>query len=1760
MQELLYIPKETHFTTVDGVQPYYHKYTKPISKIEYSDTVYNTLHNGIDTVWTIEADDGTYDTAYQGRTPTMKFYYGRGVPEAALNYKIGRGWGVKYKAKFTPIYTGNHTFYFQGQGKIIASLIDPVTSGTIFSTTYSIYMNTDYYTPLGPYNLKKNKYYDLNIEYQSSKKNNDAGFIGLFQTDSASVTPEKVVISGSVAHSFVDSVLPYLIDLPYYMNISCKEREGGSSELTFELPFIDSSSGYTDFGYYYDEGSDSYIEKNSGLSIKKYRQIRYSEGYSNSESNYAVDGLTAGYINVPYDVSLACTAGVTLEAWIKPHSGCVGIIVGKNKNAVSDGQYEYAMRIGTNGYLRFHVYGYDTSYSGEVINTNESWRHIVLTADGSLWKYYIDGVNVKTIENDYLPQNTLTNDLGILARHDGSVPISIVIDELKIYNRAIRPDEVLYSYNMGNGKKEPYDRTDLKLFMRFNEGSGQYVSDESIYSNTGVITTYSNAWVTGKVHDSGEYYSKFTGQIRDIDIQYNNKGEDTIKITCNDYSVFTKDSINLISPTPIDYWQAGYITESHGVVNGITKPRAFDGWEPHKVYETILTDCGIDPASFYNRKQYANYNYISTSGGFLIELLNLENKIYLNVSQNYGIPIAGEAEIGRQDDPYAYSISSGEYYQDFIEKTMKSFYYRWGFNSYGSPYLKLVDVPNNVINGSEFDFSPTYWSTALNTQAINGVYFVTNDQLQYASVDAVGKKFELILGRGPTVSTCNVILKHKNSGTILVDTNYRPYYSTSAFYYDGPDSTGINGSILTLANGLQYDTYTILIANNGVSSETRLNALLCYDEDYDVPSSVFYAGDSTYPGTVLTLSVKYDIDSQRSDCVVLGRRTGTLVRLDAEGNEIAINKNNPTFTYIQSSSRDLNAVYKSTSSNYIGRSRPTIIIDPSIMSQEQADFISYNFIQEFNEPKKQVSFSLPGTPHLEVGDCIAIIDSFKMGINSSDYVWITEIDTNFDSKYETRVVTSPTKPVNSFYPRPAVDLSQYGEEYIWNFKSLYSGFCGQLYDGGGLLGDLYGCEGSSGDNFEIKITKNSRFFNAPTNNVLQYIVPTTGYFKIGEEIIKYDSADVTSDANYIRLKGITRNVPYGGLDPDSSSLNVIKDMEFTHWSSQGWKSSETGQLFYGDDCIIGFLPYSESSWEPSIEFDLLVDADVEISVANYVNDSFYAVENSIEDFTLDYLTNLDNDDIKNADNYKFLSAGHYKFSWGGFDRLGDYNEKVKDEEDYILKSSFYAQPNYKNLVAENVKYLFLPSSSKVLEKLESVNNGFGLFYYKIKVRPRYINNGNLKLYHSLHNGDWQYNDDVEQNLIKTILIDPGYIDLTFSTSGMYYATASDMITWTGDWGYKAYAFYPRSNRETGEFNYDRFRVATNYPVVASVFSGSVQNIPSFITNNSNPHSITGISQGAKFTISTYENDDNDNSIIRRFLPNLQFMFVQIGIITDPNAAYGVSCFVNKNIGDFSEASDVDFVSPGQSYYLNLNRWAEGKDIEFCPKQWSDLLKKNTTDEAIMWVCNYLLFIDKVYDLSGRKVNQVKSYKEYKLPYSESQQSIYTFDNTWADNDNHHNVNSDPEVARKNLYNLGLLPYGYTTNNLDPQDIDVRGSSLKTNRGLYEFSESSETRTWRYYYAFLDPVLNEWILRDSNLDYNKNLKGEFSNGPDKTPKIYRNNFVHWADNSVIEMWTFDDMVTFSMGKLFFAIYNALLLSGINVPIPNFFFAYRKKDFI
>ncbi len=164
---------------------------------------------------------------------------------------------------------------------------------------------------------------------------------------------------------------------------------------------------------------------------------------ANKANGLSFDGVD-DYVDVANSPSLNIPGSLSVTAWVNFMSQANGFVI--TKGIYPDYNYKiegysgkFQAIVGIDGAQRIAI---DTS-SFEV----GRWYHVALTYDGTAVRLYVDGMLKTTTPYSGVPaQNTYPVTIGRYYGGPGYY-INGVIDEIKIYSRALTPEEVPIDYN-----------------------------------------------------------------------------------------------------------------------------------------------------------------------------------------------------------------------------------------------------------------------------------------------------------------------------------------------------------------------------------------------------------------------------------------------------------------------------------------------------------------------------------------------------------------------------------------------------------------------------------------------------------------------------------------------------------------------------------------------------------------------------------------------------------------------------------------------------------------------------------------------------------------------------------------------------------------------------------------------------------------------------------------------------------------------------------------------------------------------------------------------------------------------------------------------------------------------------------------------------------------------------------------------------------------------------------------------------------------
>jgi len=174
---------------------------------------------------------------------------------------------------------------------------------------------------------------------------------------------------------------------------------------------------------------------------------------------YDFDGST-GYIDVPENALLnALTTNFTLSAWIwQAGSSTNGYRILDKCPAGEPGGWTFDTlncSSGTGHRLRLQGAADNScNVNGQTDYSLMQWHHVVATVSGTTGTLYLDGSATGSGDVGTIPANTLDVYLGMAHPGRGAgFWFNGIIDDVRIYNRALSPDDVAVLYEMESGPR-----------------------------------------------------------------------------------------------------------------------------------------------------------------------------------------------------------------------------------------------------------------------------------------------------------------------------------------------------------------------------------------------------------------------------------------------------------------------------------------------------------------------------------------------------------------------------------------------------------------------------------------------------------------------------------------------------------------------------------------------------------------------------------------------------------------------------------------------------------------------------------------------------------------------------------------------------------------------------------------------------------------------------------------------------------------------------------------------------------------------------------------------------------------------------------------------------------------------------------------------------------------------------------------------------------------------------------------------------------
>lgn len=266
-------------------------------------------------------------------------------------------------------------------------------------------------------------------------------------------------------------------------------------------------------GYWSFDNGDATDDSGNGNNGTVHGATLTEDRFGNTDSAYSFDGVD-DYIEVPDSSGLDIVKEISITGWVNVNSYTdewLGIV---NK-ADSDGNDTFEICINSSGYihfpLKFQTSGRLSYNSDPGCFKEGEWHFFGTVYNGTHVEIYVDGVLTNSYASTDEPLNTNNHSLIIGAEgesYNGPHPFNGVLDEIRIYNRALSESEI------------------KQLYAQCESGSTIYSSD--FESGVG------SEWSSNKRDTTPVGDRNFLGQL----------GYETVILTLNDLPLHTQVTVS----------------------------------------------------------------------------------------------------------------------------------------------------------------------------------------------------------------------------------------------------------------------------------------------------------------------------------------------------------------------------------------------------------------------------------------------------------------------------------------------------------------------------------------------------------------------------------------------------------------------------------------------------------------------------------------------------------------------------------------------------------------------------------------------------------------------------------------------------------------------------------------------------------------------------------------------------------------------------------------------------------------------------------------------------------------------------------------------------------------------------------------------------------------------------------------------------------------------------------------------------------------
>jgi hypothetical protein len=274
--------------------------------------------------------------------------------------------------------------------------------------------------------------------------------------DAFSVSPDVPGVFSWIGNELIftpDSNLDYERTYTVILTTEAEDLDENNLQSPFSWQFTTLSSGVDLVAeWHFDEGSgvsveDTSVNTNNGTLVNMDATV-WVTGKNGTALQF--DGVD-DYVDCGNDASLDITDAITIELWLNPNVAGEGVTnAAPVCKAEAEVDWSWQLRYNApGGYMGFQFNGDPEGSTWVSVNQNLTpgdWYHVAGTFDGTTLRCYLNGIETDTNLLSAIKGGNATLFIG----QDGWGNIfNGVVDEVKIYNRALSAEEIEEDYDAG---------------------------------------------------------------------------------------------------------------------------------------------------------------------------------------------------------------------------------------------------------------------------------------------------------------------------------------------------------------------------------------------------------------------------------------------------------------------------------------------------------------------------------------------------------------------------------------------------------------------------------------------------------------------------------------------------------------------------------------------------------------------------------------------------------------------------------------------------------------------------------------------------------------------------------------------------------------------------------------------------------------------------------------------------------------------------------------------------------------------------------------------------------------------------------------------------------------------------------------------------------------------------------------------------------------------------------------------------------------